>query len=792
MKDVNVPPRFIFDPPPERPGAFSAKEMSSGSRSRRSRRSRHPSHWNEVELRVQLWDSYRLARIILGTPIRSFALSSKTILHSIRQVAEMKLELIRLEKELQMTKVLLQASTDPDMGGGAPIGDSFESTLSGQSTLFPGSSTSVQMADILMNTTRRSPVTTPAEDNQQGDPTEFPNGMTVEERIQVIQEKYHDLQITHEKMILEFQAKLSLIHSQLQTSLVQNETTLEGGTKSETLEETNGLPLVDLPNELVVASNGSNGNTFKPIANGTKSGSEGDTDKVEASTSQQLPNGSPTQAQHQANVISPEKVSLSASKAGLTSQAGSAPSSSNTLQGMNGGTLKGSQLSPDLAGEAHLQAMGIDMARLNSLSKMSLASQDSEHGNSHWNSAASMSSIELLNVPTTEPDTDRQQLQALVQQLMQQVDMSSAETKEKFQSLDEHLQLAWNSSHSVGGMNLPMDSGASATESIPVKQFEKRMKTAQTLHSLEMETLSIRSQQQVSDMSGQLEAYQHQVERQHSELHHWRQKYSDIEDMSVAPSEATEVLLELEALTPDASDEVKKTVYDRVCRLLRRLTQLQARQETERLQMQQTAKAAAVREAETTKELDHLRLQKKLLKHDTKISKEDWQNQLGQQRKRYNNAMAALFAREEDRLLEIERLEVELTELAFLAVEIEDLEMEYNENEEAQESVLRESRQSLRTSTPQLQHLQSQVKETAQIMRNRVAHMGEQVKEWGSKEPGSLTPRLEYLARLGTTEEQLARREKELRDAQSDLAASQQRVQELEATIRKLQDSSTH
>jgi len=54
---------------------------------------------NEMELRVQLWDSYRLARIILGEPLESLKWN-KVVLQAIQKVAEDKLEQIRLMKLL--------------------------------------------------------------------------------------------------------------------------------------------------------------------------------------------------------------------------------------------------------------------------------------------------------------------------------------------------------------------------------------------------------------------------------------------------------------------------------------------------------------------------------------------------------------------------------------------------------------------------------------------------------------------------------------------------------------------
>merc|ERR1712176_1499370 len=48
---------------------------------------------SDKQLRIQLWDSYRLARVILGKPVKDKRkLSHKSILHSIRKVAELKIQ----------------------------------------------------------------------------------------------------------------------------------------------------------------------------------------------------------------------------------------------------------------------------------------------------------------------------------------------------------------------------------------------------------------------------------------------------------------------------------------------------------------------------------------------------------------------------------------------------------------------------------------------------------------------------------------------------------------------------
>ena len=60
---------------------------------------------SDEQLRIQLWDSFRLARVILGKPVKDKRnLSHKSILHAIRKVAEMKIQIIRMAQELDKYK----------------------------------------------------------------------------------------------------------------------------------------------------------------------------------------------------------------------------------------------------------------------------------------------------------------------------------------------------------------------------------------------------------------------------------------------------------------------------------------------------------------------------------------------------------------------------------------------------------------------------------------------------------------------------------------------------------------
>jgi hypothetical protein len=54
--------------------------------------------WSDVSLRTQLWDAFRLTRVVLGEPIRGRRLTNHTILYAIQKVAAMKLQITQLQQ----------------------------------------------------------------------------------------------------------------------------------------------------------------------------------------------------------------------------------------------------------------------------------------------------------------------------------------------------------------------------------------------------------------------------------------------------------------------------------------------------------------------------------------------------------------------------------------------------------------------------------------------------------------------------------------------------------------------
>jgi hypothetical protein len=253
--------------------------------------------------------------------------------------------------------------------------------------------------------------------------------------------------------------------------------------------------------------------------------------------------------------------------------------------------------------------------------------------------------------------------------------------------------------------------------------------------------------------------------------------------MAVTPSEAQQALQELETLPPRASRKEQERVHTKALRVLQRMVQLQTRQQKERKIMDQTRTLAQARTAVTQEQLEDMKLQLEILEEDTEIPPEEWRNQIGKLRRVFEREIKDLFKLEERRMVEIENLEVQLTELAFVAVDIEDLERECQENKDMFAEELSKARKALASTTPVVQKLQSQMKIVLDRQRKILADLELSRSKGAASE--SLQGHLAELCRIKNPQEELQQRDEELRQTQIQLMASQRRVLELEADLAK-------
>ena len=101
---------------------------------------------------------------------------------------------------------------------------------------------------------------------------------------------------------------------------------------------------------------------------------------------------------------------------------------------------------------------------------------------------------------------------------------------------------------------------------------------------------------------------------------------------------------------------------------------MSSRNKQEKQELEDLLLAAKDRERNSQEELDHLNLQLDILKEETsRVSPDELANNMAYQRLAHRQQLNGILKREEHRIRQMEFLEVYLTELSYLAVEIEDL-----------------------------------------------------------------------------------------------------------------------
>jgi len=396
-------------------------------------------------------------------------------------------------------------------------------------------------------------------------------------------------------------------------------------------------------------------------------------------------------------------------------------------------------------------------------------------------------------------DTERSEILEMVQQLMKKVEEKSTQLNEQFQEFHEKLQVSkhQDSSDMVDTLN-------------------KRFRTRQTIHSIELESNSRQHLQQVMDMSGQLESYEEQVERQQEALLDLTAKYEELESIAVTSEQAREVLKAIESLDEnhvhddnddDASGsqtrEAREEVQVQVVEILRRMAIMHSRNQREKLQLDNLLEAAKAKERESDEELAHLNLQMEILQDETKIPPEEFAQNMAYQRMTHKKQLTEILRREEKRLLQMEYLEVRLTEMAFTAVEIEELKAVQAESKWEQQNELEafRSRQTgmhgtLKTVKSQVTDLLAEQQKTVQDLETSIfgeTSTPEAVAARKTKRPApkpdqeveTLKVQVSQLAKVRQLEEALAKRDEELAHVKKELTHSQRRVEELEIGMAK-------
>ena len=217
--------------------------------------------------------------------------------------------------------------------------------------------------------------------------------------------------------------------------------------------------------------------------------------------------------------------------------------------------------------------------------------------------------------------------------------------------------------------------------------------------------------------------------------------------------------------------------------ILKRMAIVDSRNRKEEKQMEESLRVARKKEEDSKEELLHMRLQEEILDEETKIPPEDWREQMSAERAAYKFEMSEIMSREEARFIEMEQLEVHLTQLAFLAVAIEDLQKEAKENQKRHNMRIIKKRTKQETTRKRVEGLQSEVQEIIDQQRLTLSELSKSSgkrSNVATKVSSELTTQLDNISRLRRLEAELAKRDEELLKTKKELRLSQQRVLQLE------------
>ena len=164
-------------------------------------------------------------------------------------------------------------------------------------------------------------------------------------------------------------------------------------------------------------------------------------------------------------------------------------------------------------------------------------------------------------------------------------------------------------------------------------------------------------------------------------------------------------------------------MHANVVGLLRRLVSLYHLRQAEEKETLSTLASAKKREVESTEEVRHLKLQLEILEEETKIPPEEYQMKIRSRRKEYKRQISKIMKEEEQRLIELELLEVRLTELAFESVHIEDLQKEIKEMNEKYEPQLQNERTRQEVMSLQVQGIQALQKKLYELKNEQIASL---------------------------------------------------------------------
>lgn len=359
-----------------------------------------------------------------------------------------------------------------------------------------------------------------------------------------------------------------------------------------------------------------------------------------------------------------------------------------------------------------------------------------------------------------------------------EVDLLGAELLKNAQRLSQE------SSIEITGLQetLAKSQRRSLETSQQLTQLKRQFQTKKTFHQIEMESFKSKHLQQIMDLSGQLDTYKEQVERQSEEIVNCQDRYRELQNLAVTPEHAHDVLHAINEITEDSSLDEQMDVQRQVVEILQKMSQLYTKQANNEAELHATVEAAQRKEARSKEELKDLKLQEEILVDETKVTSQDWRDALAAQKEFCERQIGDIMSREECRLVEMEVLELKLTELAFEAVEIEDLQNEVKQNKKSHSLIVEKANSDNESSAASIAKMQGQLDKIVENQKASIQHLGAS-KPTGSKWK-SLLERKSNIDRLSQLEKNLAQRDKDLSSTKEDLSKSHARIQLLEHKLR--------
>jgi hypothetical protein len=734
--DIKPPPKAIWDPPPSTPTRSNGSNKNNSDDGPQHRQLDEDStdrtiQWSNQAMRVQLWDTFRLARVILEEPVKTHRLTSHVILHAIRKVAEMKLKISVLQRERNDQIMMLEAQAT------APT----EMATSTQLEKDP------ERKQEDMSTSSAGLVTTPST-------TSHPRGIRYQQSSgngQHLEDIFNETP----KDLEQYQRVSTVIKSK--SSPGTTNTTCGSSVDSEALVN----PVVDTDDEeqLVqvealrreILSQPSlehqSGPSFTAVVCAKSLSSN------PASTADEYTKLLRLQSQKQHKEINSLLQSLD-SKVQETSQ-------STTVQ------INALYAKLEDARSHYVQTLRQHDQRLQNVGPRPTATE-----------------ARSARMAMVQSKRHQQEMDVMLSQLHDKVREMSEHTSEQIQALYEILQHAKIQQETVhvqalGNLQQQLHHQQQASKD---HLNEIVLKYLQTEENLEQELAKTR--ERLQDQLYLVEEWEHKyhqleattivspadiqgvldkVETLYTQLH-----------TDPTKGKGDDKTRKVVALPRSEIAQVNQEVIALLSRLLKKnetkapgltMTPLPA-------EILDDLKKAKEKEAATLEELNFLLLQKEMLVEDTtKVTVEQYAEMTAQGNELYQKELTAILEAEGRRLQEIDSLEAELNHLAFLAVQIEECERDFHHQQEIHQQSLDELRALNQSSTAKIQALRNNLQQT--VEEQVVKIVGEKVDTQLSAAD----------LRIRELEQALAQRDAQLESTRLQLKMSQDRVRMLETTI---------